>query len=44
MMPHWRLVVWLCAQQELRLAVRSRWTQTFTVVFAALALAVSASG
>jgi Cu-processing system permease protein len=34
----------LCARQELRLAVRSRWTQIFAVVFAALALAVAASG
>jgi Cu-processing system permease protein len=44
MMPQSRVVVWLCARQELRLAVRSRWTQTFTVVFAALALAVASSG
>ena len=36
--------LWLCAQQELRQAVRSRWTQVFAVVFAALALAVAASG
>ena len=36
--------VWLCARQELRLSVRSRWTQVFTVVFAALTLAVSSSG
>ncbi len=34
----------LCARQELRLAVRSRWTQTFALVFAALAIAVAASG
>lgn len=34
----------LCALQELRLSVRSRWTQTFAVVFAALALAVASSG
>ena len=34
----------LCARQELRLAVRSRWTQTFAVVFAVLAIAVAASG
>jgi Cu-processing system permease protein len=34
----------LCARQELLLAVRSRWTQVFAAVFAALALAVSASG
>ena len=34
----------LCAQQELRLAVRSRWTQTFAAVFAALSIAVAGSG
>jgi Cu-processing system permease protein len=34
----------LVARQELRLAVRSRWTQIFAVVFAALALAVASSG
>jgi len=34
----------LFARQELTLAVRSRWTQIFAVVFVALALAVSASG
>jgi Cu-processing system permease protein len=34
----------LVARQELRLAVRSRWIQIFSVVFAALALAVAASG
>jgi Cu-processing system permease protein len=34
----------LCARLELRLAVRSRATQIFAVVFAALALAVAASG
>jgi Cu-processing system permease protein len=34
----------LVARQELVLAVRSRWTQIFAVVFAALALAVAASG
>lgn len=36
--------IWLCARYELLLAVRSRWLQTFAVVFAALALAVAASG
>jgi Cu-processing system permease protein len=36
--------VFLCARQELTLAVRSRWTQIFAVVFAALSLAVAASG
>jgi Cu-processing system permease protein len=44
MMPSTRTVVWLCARQELRLAVRSRWTQVFTAVFGLLALAVAASG
>jgi Cu-processing system permease protein len=39
-----RSTLWLCARLELRLAVRSRWTQTFAVVFAALALAVASSG
>lgn len=34
----------LCAHQELTLAVRSRWTQIFAVVFGALALAVATSG
>jgi len=34
----------LCARQELLLAVRSRWTQIFALVFAGLALAVAASG
>ncbi len=34
----------LCARQELLLAARSRWTQVFAIVFAALALAVAASG
>jgi Cu-processing system permease protein len=34
----------LCARQELTLAVRSRWTQTFAVVFATLSLGVSSSG
>jgi Cu-processing system permease protein len=34
----------LCARQELLLAVRSRWTQIFAVVFAALAVLVAASG
>src|SRR5262249_8714974 len=36
----WRL----CARHELTLAVRSRWTQIFAVVFAALSLAVAGSG
>lgn len=34
----------LCARQELTIAVRSRWTQLFAVVFGCLALAVAASG
>ena len=34
----------LIARQERVLAVRSRWTQVFAVVFAALALAVASSG
>jgi Cu-processing system permease protein len=34
----------LCARQELVLAVRSRWTQIFAAVFAALSLSVAASG
>jgi Cu-processing system permease protein len=34
----------VCARQELLLAVRSRWTQIFAAVFAALSLAVAASG
>jgi Cu-processing system permease protein len=39
-----RRTIALCARQELTLAVRSRWTQVFAAVFAALALAVAASG
>jgi Cu-processing system permease protein len=34
----------LCARQELLLAVRSRWTQIFAMVFAALSLGVAFSG
>jgi Cu-processing system permease protein len=34
----------LCSRLELLLAVRSRWTQIFAVVFACLSLAVAASG
>jgi hypothetical protein len=34
----------LCARQELLLAVRSRWTQVFATVFAALSIAVAVSG
>ncbi len=36
--------LWLCARQELVLAVRSRWIQMFAWVFATLALAVAGSG
>lgn len=36
--------LWLCARLELLLAARSRWTQGFALVFAALASAVAASG
>jgi Cu-processing system permease protein len=39
----WRTLT-LCANQELALAVRSRWTQIFAAVFAALALGVALSG
>ncbi len=42
--PDAKSVVLLCAHQELVLAVRSRWTQIFAAVFAALSLAVAASG
>jgi Cu-processing system permease protein len=42
MSNHSRLA--LVARQELVLSLRSRWTQTFAVVFALLALAVGASG
>jgi Cu-processing system permease protein len=34
----------LCARQELTLAIRSRWTQTFAAAFAALSLAIAVSG
>jgi Cu-processing system permease protein len=34
----------VCARQELLLAVRSRWLQSFAAAFAVLALAVAASG
>jgi Cu-processing system permease protein len=36
--------LWLCARQELLIALRSRWTQIFAIVFAVLALAVASSG
>jgi Cu-processing system permease protein len=36
--------VGLCARQELVLSARSRWTQIFAAVFAALSIAVAASG
>lgn len=44
MTPASRSVLLLCARQELTLATRSRWTQTFAWVFAALSLAVALSG
>jgi len=34
----------LCAAQELTIAIRSRWTQTFAAIFTVLALAVAGSG
>lgn len=37
-------VLRLCARQEMVLAVRSRWTQTFAAAFGALSLGVAASG
>ncbi len=37
-------VLGLCAGHQLLIAVRSRWTQIFAAVFAALALAVASSG
>jgi Cu-processing system permease protein len=37
-------ILWLCARQELVLSARSRWIQTFAVVFALLAVTVAASG
>jgi Cu-processing system permease protein len=36
--------LWLFAREELTLALRSRWTQIFAFVFAALALLVAGSG
>jgi Cu-processing system permease protein len=39
-----RNAVRLIARQERSLALRSRWTQTFAVVFAALTLAIASSG
>jgi Cu-processing system permease protein len=39
-----RSALLLCAREELTLAIRSRWTQTFAVVFAALSLGVALSG
>jgi Cu-processing system permease protein len=35
---------WLCARHELVLAVRSRWLQTFAVVFGVLVVVVATSG
>jgi Cu-processing system permease protein len=42
--PAVRSPVLLCARRELLLAARSRWTQGFAAVFAALSLAVAGSG
>jgi len=39
-----RSTIWLLAKQEFALSLRSRWTQTFTVVFGVFALAVASSG
>jgi Cu-processing system permease protein len=39
-----RSTIWLLATQEFVLSLRSRWTQTFTIVFAVFALAVASSG
>ena len=36
--------IWCCARQEMQVSVRSRWLQTFAVVFAGLALIVASSG
>ena len=44
MTPHARSIALLCVRQELRVAVRSRWTQIFAAVFGGLALAVAGSG
>ena len=43
-LPPTTAVVKLCARQELVLAVRSRWLQTFASVFALLAIAVAGAG
>ncbi len=40
----WNDPLILCARQELLLALRSRWTQVFALVFAVLSLAVAGSG
>ncbi len=37
-------IILLCARQEFLLAIRSRWTQIFATLFAALSLAVAGSG
>jgi len=44
MIPRGASLTLLVANQELLLAVRSRWTQVFAAVFAVLALGVSGSG
>lgn len=42
--PRSGTVLRLCARQELALALRSRWIQIFAAAFAAMSLAVAASG
>lgn len=39
-----RSILWLCARQEMKLSVRSRWTQAFGAVFAVMAVGVAGSG
>jgi len=43
-MPNAARTLRLCAHQEMILAVRSRWTQTFAAAFGALSLGVALSG
>ncbi|HKW01748.1 MAG TPA: ABC transporter permease subunit [Vicinamibacterales bacterium] len=44
MTPGTRATIVLCARQELAVAVRTRWTQIFAIVFGGLTLAVAGSG
>jgi Cu-processing system permease protein len=39
----WRIVR-LCAAQELTIAIRSRWTQGFAIVFGGIAIAIASAG